>query len=67
MFYGALETYADVLGKVGLAEYRRLAEAEWDALPALGPGDSEHTWSSGRFHLTQIMLSLADLSATSMR
>ena len=62
LFYGALESYADVLGEVGLAEYRRLAQAEWDALPALGPGDSEQTWSSGRFHLTQIMLSLADLS-----
>ena len=62
VFYGALETYADVLGEMGLAEYRRLAQAEWDALPALGPGDSKHSWSSGRFHLTQIMLSLAELS-----
>ncbi|RHW27586.1 hypothetical protein D0Z08_07850 [Nocardioides immobilis] len=62
VFYGALETYADVLGEVGLAEYRRLAQAEWDELSPLGPGDSEHTWSSGRFHLTLIMLSLADLS-----
>lgn len=26
VFYGALETYADVLGEVGLAEYRRLAQ-----------------------------------------
>ena len=62
VFYGALETYADVLGEVGLAEYRQLAQAEWDTLPSLGPGDSEHSWSSARFHLTQIMLSLADLS-----
>jgi len=62
VFYGAVETYADVLDEAGLTEYRRLAQAEWDALPALGPGDSEHTWSSGRFHLTQVMLSLADLS-----
>ena len=62
VFYGAVELYADVLGDVGLAEYRRLAQAEWDVLSPLGPGDAEHTWSSGRFHLTQIMLSLADLS-----
>jgi hypothetical protein len=62
VFYGSLEAYADVLGEVGLAEYRRLAQAEWDVLSPLGAGDSEHTWSSGRFHLTQIMLSLADLS-----
>ncbi len=62
VFYGAVETYADVLGEAGLTEYRRLAQAEWDSLPALGPGDSGRTWSSGRFHLTQIMLSIADLS-----
>lgn len=61
-FYGAVETYADMLGDVGLAEYRRLAQTEWEALPPLGPGDSERTWFSGRFHLTQIMCSLAELS-----
>ena len=37
VFYGALETYADVLGKVGLAEYRRLAEAEWTHCPRSAP------------------------------
>lgn len=62
VFYGAVESYADVLGEAGLTEYRRLAKAEWDSLSALGPGDSERTWSSGRFHLTQIMLSLAGLT-----
>lgn len=62
VFYGAVESYADVLGEAGLTEYRRLAQAEWDSLPSLGPGDLESTWSSGRFHLTQIMLSLADLT-----
>ncbi|MFT4124887.1 MAG: hypothetical protein QM662_01500 [Gordonia sp. (in: high G+C Gram-positive bacteria)] len=62
VFYGAVETYAEVLGDAGLAEYRRLAQADWDALPSLGPGDSEHSWSSHRFSLTRIMLSLAKLS-----
>ncbi len=31
-FYGAAERYADVLGERGLAEYRRLATAEWEKL-----------------------------------
>jgi hypothetical protein len=29
IFYGTAETYADVFGAEGLAEYRRLAESEW--------------------------------------
>ncbi|MDN5001671.1 SWIM zinc finger domain-containing protein [Bradyrhizobium sp. GCM10027634] len=33
-FRGAAERYADVLGESGLAEYRRLAVAAWDKLPA---------------------------------
>ncbi len=61
IFYGAAGTYADVLGDVGLAEYRRLAQQEWAELPPLGAED-ERSWSSGRFRLTQIMLTLADLS-----
>jgi uncharacterized Zn finger protein len=32
-FAGAAADYADVLGEQGLAEYRRLATAEWDKLP----------------------------------
>lgn len=33
-FRGAAEIYKDVLGKIGRAEYRRLATAAWDELPA---------------------------------
>lgn len=33
-FTGAIDDYADVLGEEGLAEYRRLAEAEWKKVPA---------------------------------
>jgi tetratricopeptide (TPR) repeat protein len=33
-FADAVTDYADVLGKPGLAEYRRLAEAEWKKVPA---------------------------------
>jgi len=46
IFSGAAETYADVLGSEGLAEYRRFAEAFWADVPALGPGDD----SDERFH-----------------
>lgn len=61
IFYGAAGTYADVLGDEGLAEYRSLAQQEWDELRPLGP-DDERSWSSDRFRLTQIMLTLVDLS-----
>lgn len=60
IFSGAASTYADVLGDEGLAEYRRLAQQEWDELAPLGP-DDERSWSSSRFRITQIMLTLADL------
>ena len=61
IFHGAAGSYADVLGDEGLAEYRRLAQQEWEDLPLLGPGD-ERSWAPGRFRLTQIMLTLAGLS-----
>lgn len=61
IFYGAAGTYADVLGDEGLAEYRRLAQQEWDEMPPLGP-DDERSWSSSRFRITQIMLTLAELT-----
>lgn len=61
IFFGAARTYAHLLGDTGLAEYRRLAMQEWDELPPLGP-DDERSWSSRRFRLTNIMLTLADLT-----
>jgi hypothetical protein len=62
VFSGAADTYADLLGADGLAEYRRLAQTEWDALPALGPADEERSWSERRFRITTIMLTLAELT-----
>jgi len=62
VFYGAAATYAEVLGADGIAEYVRLAEAEWDELPPLGPGDDERSYSSRRFRITQIMQTLAELA-----
>ncbi len=60
-FYGAAQAYDRVLGKVGRAEYRRLAEAEWDKLPALGPGRSR-SQGDNRFRVTSIMEALARAS-----
>jgi tetratricopeptide (TPR) repeat protein len=61
-FYGAAETYADVLGDVGLAEYRRLAEAQWHEMPQLDPGQESAAYEHPRFRLTAIMEALARVS-----
>ena len=60
-FSNAAERYAKVLGKTGLAAYRKLAEAEWAKISALAPGDEKKSWSGNRFHITQIMETLARL------
>jgi uncharacterized Zn finger protein len=49
VFYGAAETYRKVFGKEGLAEYRRLAEAEWAKVPALAPPENKESKRSGSF------------------
>ncbi len=58
-FGGAVVTYADVLGETGLAEYRRLAEAEWSKVPALGPGEDDSESYGRRFRITSLMEALA--------
>ncbi len=62
VFHDAAAYYADILGTEGIAEYRRLAKAEWDALPPLGPGQEERSYSARRFRITQIMETLAELT-----
>lgn len=57
-FLGAAQTYADVLGKKGLARYRELAESAWARVPALGPGEKED-YSKPRFRVTRMMETLA--------
>lgn len=59
IFYGTAETYADVFGAEGLAEYRRLAESEWAKIRPLNPGDKEDVRSTGRFRITRMMEALA--------
>jgi uncharacterized Zn finger protein len=58
-FYGASETYADALGKKGLAVYRTLAEAEWAKVPPLGPDRDDPERYGKRFRITHIMETLA--------
>ena len=62
-FRGSPEMYADVFGPQGLAEYRRLAEAEWQKLPALVPGDDSEARFGSRLRITSIMESLARQSS----
>jgi uncharacterized Zn finger protein len=60
-FYGVPLTYARVLGKRGLAVFRKLAEEVWARVPAIEPGhEREH--STFRFNITHIMESLAEQS-----
>jgi uncharacterized Zn finger protein len=55
-FDGAARLYADVLGKEGLAEYRRLAVKAWEKIPQRsgGAGD-DHEFSSGHYRLTNML------------
>jgi uncharacterized Zn finger protein len=63
-FHGAAETYAELLGGAGLAEYRRLAGAAWDRLPALGPGERDANAGTRRWTLASIMERLAKLTGS---
>jgi hypothetical protein len=61
VFYGAAERYAKILGAKGLKEYRQLAEAEWEKVPARTAKD-EHSERGRHFRITHIMESLAQVS-----
>jgi uncharacterized Zn finger protein len=61
-FYRAAAVYADVLGETGLAAYRRLAEAEWAKVPALGPGDDDPERYGRRHRITSVMEAIAEAS-----
>ena len=62
VFLGVAETYAGVLGKAGLAEYRKLAEAKWAKMPPLLTGENDPEQISRRWRITHIMESLAKQS-----
>lgn len=61
IFLGAAARYAKILGRKGLEEYKRLAEAEWAKVPARGAGDRSST-GEGHFRITHIMESIATAS-----
>jgi len=58
-FYGAMKTYANILGEKGLAKYRELAENEWNKVSVLNPGDDTKEKYGRRFRITSIMESIA--------
>ncbi|MBI2311049.1 MAG: SWIM zinc finger family protein [Betaproteobacteria bacterium] len=53
------EDYAPLLGKAGVARFRKLAEAAWAKVPPLKPGDRRDLGEEGRHMLTRIMEALA--------
>ena len=61
VFHGVVRTHADVMGREGLAEYRRLAQAEWAKIPLKEPG-AKSQFSDGSFRIRSIMEALADVS-----
>lgn len=63
-FAGAVEAYGELMGGAGLTEYRRLAHAAWDRLPALGPGERDANSGTRRWTLTRIMERLAKLTGS---
>lgn len=58
LFSGAVETYGDILGKGGTAEYRRLVEKAWTAVKPLDSGEKTQ-FDSTRSRLRGIMETLA--------
>lgn len=56
IFLSVLPDYASVLGSAGMARYRELVEAAWQALPPKRP----HDYSSHRFTVTFLMERLAE-------
>jgi uncharacterized Zn finger protein len=61
-FYGASETYSDVLGNAGLAEYRRLVSEAWQQIKSLRAGGRQvhDEQFSARYRLGAILESFAE-------
>jgi uncharacterized Zn finger protein len=58
-FSEVLDTYADVFGEGGVAEYRRLAEADWALVPVRGPSERQESEYSRHSPLAYVMETLA--------
>jgi uncharacterized Zn finger protein len=61
-FHGAANVYARVLGKHGLAAYRRRAEAVWASVPEIMPGQKDPAAFGKNYRIKNIMEALARLS-----
>jgi uncharacterized Zn finger protein len=59
IFENAAKTYADLLGKTGLEQYRKLAEAAWAKVAPLAPGEKDRERYGRRSRITDIMEGLA--------
>lgn len=58
-FFGAANTYAELLGERGLAAYRRRAEAAWARVPQVRPGEKDPEEYGRTFRIKHIMETLA--------
>lgn len=59
-FHGASETYAEVLGAAGLAEYRRLASEAWQQVKPVRAGAPRDDQFGRRYCLESILASFAE-------
>ena len=59
VFSEVLDDYADVFGERGLAEYRRMAEADWASVPVRGPNQRHLSDYGSSWRLAQVMEGLA--------
>ena len=57
-FWDAGNTHGRVMGKNGIRRYRQLAEAEWDKVKPLKPGDNTRDKYGKRSRITHIMENL---------
>jgi len=58
-FYGAANTYAELLGEPGLAMYRSCAAAAWGSVPKLSPGEKDPEEYGRTYRIKNIMETLA--------
>jgi uncharacterized Zn finger protein len=58
-FWDAGNTYGSVMGESGIRRYRQLAEAEWDKIRPLQPGEVTREKYGKRSRITHIMENLA--------
>ncbi|CAN5161961.1 SWIM zinc finger family protein [soil metagenome] len=62
IFIGSAGAYSKVLGKKGVAEFRRLAEARWTTVAPVAPGEKDAARYGSRSRISRIMEHLAELA-----